>query len=72
MKYFCFMKKKIEMDKVISAIKDCPNTESDLRNLRSLLLKEEGTILKHFNAVDDILQSIIDPSQHTLAYIFFL
>jgi len=43
----------------------------DLRQLRIVLLKEENVILKHLNAVDDIVNGL-DNNIHSLAISHFL
>lgn len=61
------------MDKIVSAIQATPTTDQDaVKQLRNLLLKEEALLMKHIGNVDDILGGIVDPSNHTLAYVFFL
>jgi len=60
------------MDKLITAIQSTdPNSEKDLRALKSTLHKAEETFFKNLPHLDDAL-SVLDPKVHTLGWIFIL
>lgn len=59
------------MDKIVGAIQGLSSTEQDLKTLRSILSKEENTIVKHLPYLDEVLQ-FLDPSAHSLGYAFIL
>jgi len=61
------------MDKIVGQIQaTLPNDQDAAKQLRTLLSKEEALLMKNIGAVDEILSGIVDPSNHTLAYVFFL
>lgn len=55
------------MDKIVEKILN----ESDLKQLKSFLLKEEPTIGKYLSNIDDALNSL-DMTQYSLGYAFLL
>eukprot|EP01115_Flamella_aegyptia_P011108 TRINITY_DN50800_c0_g1_i2.p1 TRINITY_DN50800_c0_g1~~TRINITY_DN50800_c0_g1_i2.p1 ORF type:complete len:207 (+),score=72.26 TRINITY_DN50800_c0_g1_i2:40-660(+) len=60
------------MDKLVGAIQSVnPQNESELKQLRSLLQKEEATLIKNLSVLDDVLNAL-DPVTHSLGYAFIL
>jgi COP9 signalosome complex subunit 3 len=68
---FCF-KNKHKMDKIIGSIQSCdPNSEKELRNLRTILQKSDDVLFKNLPHLDDAL-AMLDPGIHTLGWIAIL
>jgi hypothetical protein len=60
------------MDKLVGAIQQTNvNNETELKQLRSILHKEEQILIKNLPVLDDVL-NVLDPSVHSLAYAFIL
>lgn len=62
------------MDKIINNIQALSTTETDLKQLKVLLSKDEATtvISKNVAALDDILMGALDPTAHSMGYAFLL
>lgn len=58
------------MDKLVNHIQQA-QTEHDLKQLKSLLSKEESVISKNQSQLDEVL-NILDPAQHSLGWAFIL
>lgn len=59
------------MDKIVEKILSSSSTENDLKQLKLFLLKEESSLSKYLNNIDDALNSL-DLVQHSLGYAFLL
>ncbi len=60
------------MDKLVNAIQTLStNNETDLKQLRTVLLKEENVLLKNMGSLDDVL-GFLDPAVHSLGYTIIL
>jgi hypothetical protein len=59
------------MDKIVGTIQNLSSTESDLKQLKVLLGKEENLILKSIPVLDEVL-NVLDPSVHSLGWAFIL
>jgi len=59
------------MDKIVGAIQGLSNSDPELKQLKTLLMKEENVILKSFNVLDDVL-GVLDPVAHSLGYAYVL
>jgi COP9 signalosome complex subunit 3 len=60
------------MEKIVDRITSYSGSEEGLRNLKLLLSKEEGYLIKNINYIDDILNNILDPKKTSLGYIYLL
>jgi hypothetical protein len=59
------------MDKIVSAINQLSNSDADLKTLKNLLQKEEGTILKNIGVLDEVL-NVLDVQQNSLGFAYIL
>lgn len=59
------------MDKLVGSIQNLSNSESDLKNLKNILHKDEAVFIKHAHVLDDVM-SVLDPHAHTLGYSYVL
>jgi len=59
------------MDKLVNAIQGLSSSESDLKQLKTLLQKEEAVLAKNVNLLDEALQ-VLDPAIHSIGYAFIL
>jgi hypothetical protein len=63
--FFC------RMDKLVSAIQTHSGSEQDLKQLKTLLQKEENVFMKNLSVLDEVLAAL-DPTAHSLGYTFVL
>jgi COP9 signalosome complex subunit 3 len=59
------------MDKIVGSIQALSSGEQDLKQLKTLLNKEEGVLLKSLPILDEVLNAL-DPGVHSLGYVFVL
>eukprot|EP01118_Nematostelium_gracile_P013102 TRINITY_DN48_c0_g1_i2.p1 TRINITY_DN48_c0_g1~~TRINITY_DN48_c0_g1_i2.p1 ORF type:complete len:432 (+),score=110.17 TRINITY_DN48_c0_g1_i2:69-1364(+) len=59
------------MDKLVNSILSLSGSEADLKQLKTILNKEESLIAKNLGSIDDVLGTL-DPGSHSLGYAYFL
>ncbi len=59
------------MDKLVNAIQSLSSSDQDLKQLKTLLQKEEVVFGKNLGVLDDALQAL-DPAIHSIGYAYIL
>jgi len=59
------------MDKIVNAIQNLSGSDSDLKNLKTILYKEETLIQKNLSVLDEVL-NVLDPANHSLGWAHIL
>ena len=61
----------MDLNKIVTTIQGLSGTEADLKQLKTHLTKAEEVLVKNLALLDDALSSL-DPSRHSLGWLFIL
>lgn len=61
----------MDLNKLVTHVQGLSDSEGDLKSLKTLLTKNEESLVKNINLLEDALNTL-DPNRHSLGWLFLL